>query len=193
VYISNNICSVITGKHNMTKVFCFYLPSLKALSLQSVIAYIALVLAYYAYRKSVLDKYESWKSLLRSFQQELLAQRSWFDARYSESYVNKQFINPYKIVFSVSFESAKEITRRGIGSLSFISEKLENQIAMFNQRVEAFNSLLDHQKRVITADPVLSQELSERLKGLESANPNASLNDFFQLVSDLRNSKESCQ
>ena len=151
-------------------------------------AYIALVLAYYAYRKSVLDKYESWKSLLRSFQQDLSAQKNWFNARYSESYVDKQFINPDKIVYALSFESAKEITRRGIGSLSMISKKLENEIAIFNERVEAFTSLLDYQKRVITADPILSAELREKLRNLELANPNVSVKEFFNRATNLKNS-----
>ncbi len=180
----------------MTEIFCFYLPSLKALSLQTVMAYIALVLAYYAYRKSVLDKYESWKSLLRSFQQDLSAQKNWFNARYSESYVDKQFINPDKIVYALSFESAKEITRRGIGSLSMISKKLENEIAIFNERVEAFTSLLDYQKRVITADPILSAELRERLKDFEFANPKKDKGTvyfpFFNLKSLLLNERKFC-
>jgi hypothetical protein len=175
----------------MTQLVYFFLPFVKTLLLSNFIAFTALVLAYLAYRKSVFNKYESWDSLLRSLQQELKTQAPWLNASYPSDYENKEFLSPGKIVYDLSFETAKEIARRGIGDLGIINKELERVIALFNERVETFNSLLDYQKRAITADPILSGELVEKLQDLGLSAQDVSVNEFLSQVRRLRDSNNN--
>jgi len=137
----------------------FYISIIKSTDL---LAFIAIILALLAYRKSVLDKYDSWKSLLESFTDELRAQAAWLAGYYANSQ-DKMWFSPDKIVYKISFESAKEILRRGISDSKIISADLAKNIAFFNERIEAFNQLLDYQKTTISSDPALSGKLQHFL------------------------------
>lgn len=163
---------------------------LSNLSVEGILTSLAILLAFIAYRKSVKDKYDSWRSLLESFLDELKAQSSWLASEYHSDHTEKMFYSPYKAVFKISFESAKEITRRGISDLIVISSDLRNNIAIFNERVEAFNALLDYQRSIITANPILSYKLEEFLEdnGLRKASVNYSV--FEQKIEQLKNSNK---
>jgi len=139
---------------------------LQKISPCDLLGYIALMFAFLAYRKSLRDKYDSWKSLLQSFLDELNEQKYWLQGVYHPDYTEKMFYSPNKIVFKLSFESAKEITKRGISDLTAIEPKVRKMIAIFNERIEAFNSLLDYQRNVVTANPVLSHQLQEEIEKL---------------------------
>ncbi len=79
-----------------------------------ILTYCALLLAFLAYRKSIKEKYNTWKLLLLSFKSELIAQTSWLSLPYKNNHEDKKFFSPYKIVYKLSFESAKQIARAGI-------------------------------------------------------------------------------
>jgi len=163
---------------------------LNNLSAGGLLGFSAIILAFIAYRKSVKDKYDSWRSLLESFLDELKAQSSWLATEYHSDHQGKGFYSPYEAVFKISFESAKEIARRGINDLGIISSDLRNNIAIFNERVEAFNALLDYQRNIITANPILSYNLEEFLEdnGLRKGSVNYSV--FEQKIEQLKNSGE---
>lgn len=144
----------------IVNIICLYLSSIKS---EDLITFIALLLALLAYRKSVLDKYESWRALLQSFLDELASQSSWIGGVYVNN-KEKSWFSPERIVFKLSFESAKEIARRGISDSRVISKELYQQISLFNERVEAFNQQLDYQMHTITANPVLSGHLQDFLE-----------------------------
>ncbi|MCL4338955.1 hypothetical protein M1271_04670 [Patescibacteria group bacterium] len=139
---------------------CFYLSPIKS---GDLITFVAFILAIIAYRRSILDKYDSWKALLQSFLDELMAQSSWIGGIYIKNQ-DKEWFSPDKIVFKLSFESAVEIARRGISDSRVISKKLYRQISLFNERIVAFNQQLDYQMYNITANPILSGSLQDFLE-----------------------------
>lgn len=146
--------------YQITNFVCFYFSSIKS---GDLITFIAFILAISAYRKSVFDKYTSWKALLQSFLDELNAQSSWIGGIYINSQ-DKEWFSPDKIVFKLSFESALEIARRGISDALIISKDLYQQISLFNERIVAFNQQLDYQMNSITGDSVLSGNLQNFLE-----------------------------
>jgi hypothetical protein len=154
--------------YQIANFICYYLSSIKSADL---LTFIALLLALLAYRKSILDRYDSWKALLQSFLDELKSQSSWIGGIYNNTQ-DKMWYSPNKIVFLLSFESSKEIARRGISDLRIISKELYEKISLFNERVDAFNKMLEYQKSIICANPPLANKLQDFLEdsGLNKAN-----------------------
>ena len=164
---------------------------LQKISPGDLLGYAALIFVFLAYRKSLRDKYDSWKSLLQSFLDELNEQKSWLGGVYHSNCREKMFYSPNKIVFKLSFESAKDITRRGISDLKAIEPKVRKMIAIFNERIEAFNSLLDYQRSVITADSVLSQQLQEELENLGLQKRSVLFPKFSIDIENLKNNRNT--
>ncbi len=178
------MCQLVLNQ--ITNIVCFYLSSIKSADL---LTFIALILAFFAYRKSVLDKYDSWRALLQSFLDELNAQSSWIGGIYINSQ-DKLWYSPNKIVFVLSFESAREIARRGISDLKIISKELYQKISLFNERIDAFNQQLQYQKDTICADPVLSNKLQEYLENNGLKKKNVLFPQFSLLVANLQTSRK---
>src|SRR3972149_5004055 len=123
---------------------CVHIGFLKTLTVGNILTYLALLLAFLAYRKSVRDRHATWKLLLNSFKSELEAQKAWLSTPYTKDVQEKSFFNPSRTVFKISFESAKEIARSGISVFDKIDTEFNTQVAQFNQRVVTFNALLDY-------------------------------------------------
>lgn len=164
---------------------CFYLSSIKS---GDLITFVAFTLAIFAYRKSILDKYDSWKALLQSFLDELQTQFSWIGGIYVNSQ-DKEWFSPNKIVFKLSFESALEIARRGISDARIISKELYHQISLFNERIEAFNQQLDYQMCTITTNPALSGSLQDFLENNGLKKQTVLFPAFSLAIDNLQKSK----
>lgn len=133
----------------------------------NLLTYLALVLAYLAYIRSVNRNFDSWKSLFVSFKKDLESQSAWLKNEYfKETYKDKNSYSPSKIIYPLSFESLPEIIRRGVDELPGISEGFINQLSIFNERVIAFNSALDQVKLICSADPIKSEILKDKLNEL---------------------------
>jgi len=146
---------------------CLNLQFISEIKSGDLLTYVALVLAYVAYVWSVNKNLESWKSLFVSFKKDLESQKSWLASEYfEETYKDKNSFNPYKIIFPLSFQSLPEIIRRGVAEFSWISDEFINQLSLFNERVIAFNDLLDYIKKVVTADPKATERLKDKLNDL---------------------------
>jgi hypothetical protein len=165
-----------------------FFKHLFALQSTDILTFIGILLAYIAYQKSVVDKYDSWKSLLQSFLVELKAQELWLSGEYAFSQ-DKMWYSPNKIIYKISFESAKEIIRRGISDSNVITPKLANEIAFFNERVEAFDQLLNYQKLTISGNPFLSAELQNYLVQKGIANKRVKYSTFVNSIEKLSSSK----
>ncbi len=141
-----------------------------------------MLLAYLAYVKSINDKYESWKTLLLSFRADLNAQESWLATGYS-SYNNKDSYSTYKVILPLSFESLKEIIKRGANDNDLrFTEEFIKKISIFNERVEGFNKLLDQQRLVVTSDPVMLFKLDKKLTDFGLYNRDISDDLFIKSV-----------
>lgn len=161
-----------------------FLSEVKAADL---LTYVALILAYLAYAWSINRDLDSWKSLLNSFREDLKSQREWLESEYfGETYNDKNSYNPFKIIYPLSFETLPEIIRRGIAEFSWISERFIGRIILFNERVIAFNSLLDHMKKVVTADPVLTEKLKGRLNALNIDKESIKFDEFKKDIQMLK-------
>lgn len=170
---------------NITNIVCYYFSSVKT---GDLLALVALMLALIAYRKSVLDKYESWKALLQSFLDELNTQSPWIDGVYANAH-EKNWFSPNKIVFKLSFESALEISRRGISDSKIISKEMYGKISLFNERVVAFNQQLDYQMHTITSNPRISGDLLEYLEEEGLSRDKVSFPRFSLAVDNLEKNK----
>ncbi|HPY08393.1 MAG: hypothetical protein ACOX0H_00995 [Patescibacteria group bacterium] len=145
---------------------CLNLHFLSEIRSGDLLTYLALILAYIAYAWSVNRDLEAWKSLFISLRDDLNSQKSWLQTEYFEdTYKDKNSFNPYKIIFPLSFESLPEIIRRGIAEFSWISNEFSNQLSLFNERVIAFNDLLDYIKKV-TTNSVITERLKDKLNDL---------------------------
>ena len=115
------------------------------------IEFFALILAYLAYSKSIKDKYDSWKSLLQSFLDELNTMHNWIGGEYKVNDFDKDFYNPDKHVFRLTTVTSEEIVRKGVNELYSPNEegnKYRDKLALFIERIEAFNSMTDHSSRI---------------------------------------------
>jgi len=133
--------------------------------------------------------HKSWKSLFISFKNDLSSQRAWLGSEYfADTYRDKNSFNPYKIIFPLSFESLPEIIRRGIAEFSWIPKQFINLLSLFNERIVAFNSLLDQIKKINSADPIKTEKVKEKLNelGLEDENIG-----FDELKIKIKEQKES--
>jgi len=110
---------------------------------QNLIAFIALFLAYLAYRKSVYDEFKNWINLIKSFKSELDYASSWIGNSYTS--IDPNWMQSSKLVYPLSFESAKAILQKGHPPSEIISQEFLNKLAIFNERIEGFNHLLSGQ------------------------------------------------
>lgn len=130
--------------------------------LGGILTLIALLLAFFAYRWSVIRYFQSWKSLFISFKKDLDSQKSWLSTSYPH-FSYKEAYDPGKIIFPLSFTSLPQIISKGLAELPNIPNDFINQLSLFNERIVAFNSLLENIKQVVTANPVLTQKMEYRL------------------------------
>jgi len=164
---------------------------LNKIELQNLLTYIGIILAYLAYSKVIEDKFDSWKSLLQSFWDELNTMHNWIGGEYKENDYDKNFFNPNKQVFKLTTITAEEITRRGINDINIISKKYRDKLALFIERIAAFNSAIDNVSRISTANPVLSQRLRNKLIDFGLFNPDVTTTQFEKNISDDTKSKNS--
>jgi len=155
-----------------------------------LLTYIALLLAYVAYCWSVRQGYDSWKSLFISFRHDLNSQKNWFSTEYSDhSYSDKNSYSPMKIIYPLSFESLHEIIKRGIGELRGVSTEFTECLSIFNERILAFNSILDHMKLIASANPQQTEELIDFLNELGLHNDNIDFENFKKKIFETKKEK----
>lgn len=161
---------------------CIYNYFVERVTLQNLLTFAGLTLAYLAYTKLIEDKYDSWKALLQSFLDELDYMKHWIGGEYKENDYDKNFFNPAKRVFNLTTVSAEEIVRRGINDISVVEKKLRSRIALFIERIAAFNAAIEHNSRIISANPVLSQKLRVLLEPLGLFNSDVTTTSFEQNI-----------
>lgn len=153
-----------------------------------LLTFIALVLAYFAYVKNVEDKYKSWKSLLVSLKADIDCQSPWLFSSYSHvSILPKVWYSPAKVVYPLVFDSLKEIIRRGASDSSVLPPELNNLLSIFNERIEAFNQLLEHHRKLVTSNSTQSHNLQKILEGLGLSDSAVSDQEFNQRVISIKN------
>jgi|SRR3989344_2004350 len=166
---------------------------LKEIQSTDLLTYLALLLAYAAYIWSVNRDFQSWKSLFISFKSDLESQKSWLGTEYfgwSGGYEDKNSYNPYKIIFPLSFESLPEIIRRGVAEFAWISKTFVNNLSLFNERVIAFNSLLDQIKKGNSANPISTEKLKDKLNGLGLDKESVGFNELKKKIFENKQSDE---
>lgn len=175
----------------MTK-FIVDLSFLDKIKSQDLLTFGALVLAYFAYSKSIDDKYDSWKSLLLSLKADLDSQSQWLSTEYrEESYRDKTAFSPRKIIFPLTFESLQEIIRRGASDFNF-SDEFINKISIFNERIDTFNKLLEQQRLTVSANSDLTQRTSYILDRIGALDAAVLYEDFINSFKKLRDSNPDC-
>ena len=173
-------------------IICFSFEFIQEITTSGLLTYLALVLAYVAYTWSVNRDFDSWKSLFISFKNDLESQEAWLASEYfKETYEDKNSYNPYKIIFPLSFESLPEIIRRGVAEYSWISRKFINQLSLFNERIIAFNSLLDHMKKVVSANPTISEKLKDKLNDLGLDKNSVRFDELKKKIFELKKDDET--
>lgn len=170
---------------------CFNFSFLQKIQSTDLLTYIALILAYIGYSWSVNRDYKSWKSLFTSFSNDLESQKSWLGGEYfAETYKDRNSFNPYKIIFPLSFESLPEIIRRGVSEFSWIPIQFVNQLSLFNERIEAFNSLLDQIKKSNSANPVQTERLKDKLVSLGMDDASVTFDELKERISAQKGDDE---
>ncbi len=170
---------------------CINLQFLENIKSADLLTYIALLLAYIAYTWSVNRDLEAWKSLFISFKNDLESQKNWLASEYfNETYKEKNSFNPYKIIYPLSFESLPEIIQRGVSEFSWISKNFIRQLSLFNERVIAFNDLLDHIKKVVTADPIRTERLKDKLNNLGLDKGSVEFDDLKRKIFEMKKKYE---
>lgn len=161
---------------------------LKEIRSADLLTYFVLLLAYIGYIWSINRDLKSWKSLLLSLKSDLKSQEPWLGGSgyFQETYNDKASFSPQKIVFPLSFESLPEIIRRGAKELSNISNKFIGNLSLFNERIVAFNSALDHVKKIISSNPIMSEKLNEKLKKLGIKKEEVEFNYFKNKIRELK-------
>lgn len=117
---------------------------LEKLQTQNVIAITALILAYLAYRKSIVDEYRSWLDLGKAFKHELNYAKNWIGSSYNKS-TNFDWTKPSKFVYPLTDESAKALIYKGHPPKGIFSDEFFDKLAIYNERIEAFNHFLNIQ------------------------------------------------
>jgi len=157
-----------------------------------LLTYSALVLAYYAYTWSVNRDLDSWKSLFISFKNDLESQKAWLSSEYfGENYKDKNSYNPYKIIFPLSFESLPEIIRRGVAEFPWVSSKFVSHISLFNERIVAFNSLIDHMKTLVASNPIAAEKLKDKLNDLGLRKEDIEFDELKRIILDTKKVDET--
>jgi hypothetical protein len=131
---------------------------------QNLIAFIALILAYLAYRKSIVDEFKNWINLIKSFLSELNYASSWIGNSYSSKDPN--WSNPTKIVYPLTFESVKALIQKGHPPFEIIKNDFFNNLAIFNERIQAFNHILVFQVVNYTCNKLNDQETKNKAQYL---------------------------
>lgn len=158
---------------------------------QDLLTYLALILAYKAYAWSVNRDLNSWKSLFASLKVDLTNYKSWLGSEYyDERYKCKNSYNPYKVVLPLSFESLPEIIRRGVSEFTWVSTKFTEQLSLFNERVAAFNSLLEYIKISVSSDPISTEKLIDELNKLDYKDDNVSFDELKKRILQSKQQKE---
>lgn len=119
----------------------YLLTFLEKLQAQNIIAVFALALAYLVYRKSKVDEYRSWIDLAKSFQHELSYAKHWIGGSYNNS-INLDWLKPSKLVYPLTDESVKALIWKGHPPKGIFSDDFFDKLAIYNERIEAFNHLL---------------------------------------------------
>lgn len=141
------------------------------------------IIATYAYSETVKAKYDSILQNLKTFKAELDKQKDWLKTPYSENHEDKLFFSPRKIVYPLFFQSSKNILSQSIFLINSVDDNFYHDVALFNERIDLFNSLLEYHKMVISANPIFSKELYDYLNKLGLNNCSV---PFIDLKSKLR-------
>ena len=131
---------------------------------QNLIAFIALILAYLAYRKSIIDEFKNWINIVKSFLSELNYAASWIGNSYS--YKDSNWSNPTKIVYPLTFESVKALIQKGHPPFEIIKIHFFNNLAILNERIQAFNHILVFQVENYTNNKLNDQETKNKAQYL---------------------------
>lgn len=171
---------------------CFNINFLQEIKSGDLLTYLALLLAYIAYSWSVNRDLNSWKSLFVSLKADLDYAGQWLASEYSkETYQDKTSFSPRKIILPLSFESLPEIIRRGVAEFNWISTEFLNNLSLFNERVAAFNLMLDQVRKVVSSNPVLTEKLNDQLSELGLYNEEKpEFNEFKEKIRELKKDNE---
>ena len=123
-------------------------------------------------------KYENikWHYLLKSFKKNWNFNTAWINGNYPESFSDKEWFSPNKIVHVLSFETGKEILKRGVINKNFIDDNFYEILSRFIERIDAFNNTIIFQQNLISSNTSISQKLTDFLKEILIKN-----NDFCDL------------
>jgi len=120
----------------------------------------------------------------------LKSQGAWIGGSgyFQETYRDKKSYSPFKIIYPLSFESLPEIIRRGAKELSGITDEFIENLSLFNERTLAFNSALDHIKKIVSFNPMISEKLNERLidLGINKSEEEVGFNYFKNEIRELK-------
>ncbi|MFH0863994.1 MAG: hypothetical protein V1858_02825 [Candidatus Gottesmanbacteria bacterium] len=132
---------------------------------QNIIAVIALILAYLAYRKSVIDEYRSWLDLAKSFQHELNYAKYWIGNSY-EKMMSIDWSNPSRFVYPLTAEAAKALIWKGHPPKRIFPDDFFDKLAIYNERIQAFNHFLMIQgiNYVVAEVDNKNEKISEKAK-----------------------------
>ncbi len=119
----------------------FFYDFISRLETQNLIAFIALVLAYLAYRKTLIDEYKSWIDLIESLRHELNYAKDWIGGCYKGD-ILKEWEDPSKIVYPLTSESAKALIWKGHPPKDMFPGVFFDKLTIFNERIQAFNHIL---------------------------------------------------
>ena len=158
-----------------------------------LLTFIALLLAYIGYAWSVDRDLKSTEALFLSLKEDLDYFQYWLgkDGYTKSKYKDKNSFCPVKVIFPLSLEVLSEITRRGSVSLPGIPRGFNGHLALFNERIMAFNSALEHIKTASSANPVMTERLHEKLValGLRKTEDELSYEAFKKSIEDLKADK----
>lgn len=158
-----------------------------------LLTFVAFLVAYIAYVRSVDRDFESLRALLISFGKDLDYYEAWLGREgYSqETYKDKNSFCPVKPIYPLSNDSLAEILRRGVNDLRRASSNFSSRLSLFNERIIAFNSSLDQINWASTANPVLTEKLQEKLVdlGLRKTEDELSYESFKKSIEELKKDK----
>lgn len=147
-------------------------------SIVNILTFLAFIFAYLAYAKSIEDKYDSRRSLLKSFLDEINTMQVWLGNEYKDNDYDKHFYNPSKQVFKLTTVAAEEIVRKGINDDRIINRTYRDKLALFIERILAFNTAIDRISQISTANPTLSEQLRFTLKNFGLFDPDITTTVF---------------
>ena len=71
-----------------------------------------------------------------------------------------------------------------------MSEEFINQLSIFNERIIAFNSMLDQLKKINSANPITTERLIGKLNDLGINESSVEFDDFKKKIFQLKNTEE---